>query len=77
MRAKAGVIAPRRLWGNVALLTRWVKRGGTGKMGNSGPSGRLLRPAAKRYRSLADMAASYGVVNGIKKGAAVRQKVRE
>lgn len=27
----------------------------------------MMKPAAKRYRALADMAASYGVVNGVKK----------
>lgn len=46
---------------------RWRKRGGTGKQGNSGPAGRKLRPAARHYRALADMAASYGVVNGKRK----------
>lgn len=52
----------------------WVKRGGTGSGSNSGPTGRRARPAARLQRSLADMAASYGVVNGIKKKVTVRKK---
>lgn len=35
---------------------QWIARGGTGKQGNSGPCGRKLRPAAVRYRALADLA---------------------
>lgn len=33
---------------------------------NTGPSGYKARPAGRHYRALADMARSYGVVNGKK-----------
>lgn len=69
---RAAVMAPRHLWGTPALQVK-QKRGGTGGSSNSGPAGRKLRPAAKLYRALADMAASYGVVNGVKKRGIVKR----
>ena len=41
---------------------------------NNGPSGRKMRPAARHYRALADMAARYGVVDGKRKGKKVPVK---
>lgn len=46
----------------------WVRRGGTGKSNNSGSAGRKNKPAAMRYRALADMALARGVTNGKKRG---------
>jgi hypothetical protein len=43
------------------------KRGGGVNSGNSGPAGRKMKPAARHYRALAEMAARYGVVNGKRK----------
>lgn len=42
------------------------KRGGVGKISNSGPANGT-KPAKKHYRALAAMAAAHGVVNGKRK----------
>lgn len=51
-------------------MTIWVNRGGNGRTSNSGPSGRLLRPAAVRYRALAEMAATHRAARGVRRRAA-------
>lgn len=45
----------------------WSHRGGTGGSNNSGPAGHKMRPAARMYRALADMAAAHHVLRGLKK----------
>lgn len=57
----------------LALMEIWIARGGTGRSGNSGPSGCACRPAALRYRALAEMAAAHRTARGLRarmKGAA-------
>jgi hypothetical protein len=36
-----------------------IKRGGTGQMSGSGPSGKKLKPARVHARAMAEMAAKY------------------
>lgn len=56
-RRRAAVMAPAKFIGT-PNLQRWIKRGGPGHS-NSGPRGRKMRPAAVRYRALAEMAGMY------------------
>lgn len=48
------------------LMEIWIRRGGTGRGNNSGPAGRRMRPAALRYRALAEMAAAHRSARGLR-----------
>ena len=69
MRGRSGLMMPKKLAEIVAALPDserkpapkakhineiWIKRGGSGKMSGSGPSGWKLRPAKRLARSLAE-----------------------
>ena len=56
--ARPAVICPERLIGTPGQIIK-IRRGGTGQMSGSGPSGWKLRPNAAHSRAMAEMAMQY------------------